>query len=76
METFWATVILASSSLTRCGIGAAEPTQGHAVDDARAGEDDGISAMRNDAPRHATISDATVAIRELRTVEHKGSWVA
>jgi hypothetical protein len=68
--TFWATVILARSLLTRCEIGAAEPTQGHAVDTARAGED-GVSAVRNDTPRHVTTSAAMVTIGDLRTVEHK-----
>ena len=71
MEAFWATVILASSSLTRCGIGAAEPAQGHAVDAASPG-DGGARARRNDAPRLATSSDATVTTRDLRTVEHTG----
>src|SRR5258707_3531799 len=75
--TFWATVILARSLLTRCEIGAAEPTQGHAVDTARAGVDtarageDGVSAVRNDTPRHVTASAAMVTIGDLRTVEHK-----
>src|SRR5258708_28466883 len=68
--TFCATVILASSSLTRWGIGAAEPTQGPAVDAAKAGED-GVGAVRNRTPRHITTSAAMVTIRDLRTVEHK-----
>jgi len=68
--TFSATASLARSSLTRCEIGAAELTQGHAVDTARAGED-GASAVRNDTPRHVTTSATMVTIRDLRTVEHK-----
>jgi len=69
-ETFWATVILARSSLTRCGIGAVEPTQGHVLDTSTAG-DVGVSAVRNDIPRLVTISAAMVTIRDLRIVEHK-----
>jgi hypothetical protein len=69
-ETFWATVILASSSLTRCEIGAAEPTQGHAVDTATAGEE-GVRAVRSDSPRHVTSSVVMVTIRDRCTVEHK-----
>ena len=63
--TFWATVILASTSLTRCEIGAEEPTQGHAVDTARAGAD-GRSAIRTDATRLPAPSAAAAEVSDLR----------
>src|SRR5258708_34145893 len=68
--TFWATVILARRLLTRCEIGAAESTQGHAVDAARAGED-GVSAVRSDTPRHITPSGAMATIGDLRIAQHR-----
>src|SRR5258706_6071217 len=68
MATFWATVILAKSLLTRCEIGAAELTQGHAVDTARAGAgtaravEEGGSHVMYDTPRHVTASGAIVTV--------------
>ncbi|HXP55020.1 MAG TPA: hypothetical protein VN847_08695 [Streptosporangiaceae bacterium] len=37
IDTFWAVVIAASSWLTRCGIGALDPTHGHPATAAWAG---------------------------------------
>jgi hypothetical protein len=56
-------------------MGAGDPTHGQAVDTATAGED-GASAKRNENPRDAVASIATVTIRDLRTVEHKRNEVA